>query len=101
MYAHVQKTQRFSITLEEGEQFEWETPTGRIMVNYIHFDEHTHERSAVTFRGWAIRSKDGSQGSIQRSGVAGLRDVPQEVLLYAVATLRNIKMEGKDVLEGS
>lgn len=99
MYAHHHVRRSLTVRLEDpSEMFEWETPTGRIRVQTIIFDEHGHETSAVTFRGWAIK-RDGSDGVIQRSCSVSLRDVPSEVILYALATLRNIKMEGPRAVE--
>lgn len=101
MISHMHTQNRLTIYLEEGETFPWMTPTGLISVSMIFFFEHARENQAVKFRGWVIK-KDGSRGSIQRETRTNLRNVPYDVLLYAIATVRNIKLEErKHALEGS
>jgi hypothetical protein len=100
--AHVRSD--LTVRLEEGEQFEWDTPTGKILVSEIHISEgRTYGlRYQASVRGFAIR-KDGDVGYVHRNGEILLRELPKEVLVQAIAALRNLAIDEEDLdaVEGS
>jgi hypothetical protein len=81
----------------EEERFEWDTPTGKILVREVHISEGRIYglRHQASVRGNAIKT-NGELGVIDRSGSIELRELPKEVLVQAIAALRNLAIESEE-----